>query len=69
MYGATTMQEPPALMYLPATPQTCALHSVFYHFLSYYIKQDADTIISHNKRIITLFNQRNIMSSVLSTLW
>ena len=25
MYGATTMQEPPTLMYLPATPQTCAL--------------------------------------------
>ena len=51
------------------TPQARTLHVVFHSFLSDYRKQYSDTTIAHNKHIIELLKQHNIVSNTLNTIW
>ena len=44
-------------------------HAVFHSFLSDDSKQDAATSTAHSKRLISLLNEKKIMTTSLSIIW
>ena len=47
----------------------CPRHAVFHSFLSDNIKQDAATTSAHSKRLISLLNTKQVLTTSLSTIW
>ena len=59
-----------ALENFSAAPQTDINSSTLSRlFLSNYIKQDADTTTAHNKRLISLLNNKQVLTTSLSKIW
>ena len=44
-------------------------HAVFHSFLSDNSKQDAATTTTHSKRLISLLNNKQVLTTSLSTIW
>ena len=44
-------------------------HAVFHSFLSDDSKQDAATTTAHSKRFISLLNNKQVLTTSLSTIW
>ena len=44
-------------------------HAVFHSFLSDDIKQDSATITAHNKRLISLLKNKQVLTTPLSKIW
>ena len=62
------------LVHLPkedikSTTKSRQICAVFHYFLSDDIKQDATTTTSHSKRLISLFKDKKLLKTSLSTLW
>ena len=45
------------------------LYAVFHSFLSDNSKQDAATITAHRKRLISLFKEKNVLTTLLRKIW
>ena len=44
-------------------------HAVFHYFLSYDSKQDAATTTVHSKQLMSLLNNKQVLTTSLSTIW
>ena len=53
----------------PTTPQSRTHHAMFPYLFPDDIQQDTATTTVHRKCIIELLNQRNVLSSKISTIW
>ena len=52
-----------------STTSSLQLHALFHYFLPEDIKHDAATTTAHSKRLISLFNNKQVLTTSLSTIW
>ena len=52
-----------------STTSSRQCHAVFQYFLSDNIKQDAATTTAHSKRLVSLLNEKTLLTTLLSTVW